>query len=446
MEETGRSMSEPQKKETPPKKQPEESKGGQSSPKKPQWLIERFPDPLLHLSHVNIVQASRTEDCIFVLDTNTILTPFSASRDSVEEVGRVFKKLSSKGKLLLPAHCLREFLNIRGSKIRETFDSLKSLKQRLNSIQKPTLHAPVLDSHSSFKALNDSGKKLIEAKELALKHLADLEHSLTAWDWSDPVSNLYREVFTKASVVEYELEEGFPKELEKRYQEKRPPGFNDEGKPDGGAGDLIIWKTLLKIGTERRTAIVFVTNDTKDDWWVSVRDNSMVTPLLPRDELIAEFQQATGQRFGLMTFPNFLKHNSANEQVVSEIEAVEASSMVESLPKVTLMDKYTDAASRLSYRITFRLNSLLDEKDEVDQILNLLADLGNFMDTLAACSSLYENRKEFDSLVRYGRKCMTLLRKDLMQPNILGVGRITVETKDNLRRLNRKLPMSFSAA
>ena len=57
---------------------------------------------------------------------------------------------------------------------------------------------------------------------------------------------------------------------EDRYKKKIPPGFMDKVKEDKGGfiyGDLIIWREIIAYAKNNRTDILFVTNDTKKDWF-----------------------------------------------------------------------------------------------------------------------------------------------------------------------------------
>lgn len=56
-----------------------------------------------------------------------------------------------------------------------------------------------------------------------------------------------------------------------RYDNLIPPGFLDNAK-DGEAkfGDLFVWKDIITIAKKKNSNIIFVCNDTKDDWWEKI--------------------------------------------------------------------------------------------------------------------------------------------------------------------------------
>src|SRR6185437_14851219 len=71
----------------------------------------------------------------------------------------------------------------------------------------------------------------------------------------------------------------------KRYEQKIPPGYEDTKK--GGTrqyGDLVVWNEILDYGKERKRPVVFVTSDSKEDWWWKQGQFTIG----PRPELIQE--------------------------------------------------------------------------------------------------------------------------------------------------------------
>ena len=96
------------------------------------------------------------------------------------------------------------------------------------------------------------------------------------------------------------------KEGEDRYKAKIPPGYADAKDKPGNErfGDLVIWKEILKKTEEVETAIVFVTADTKDDWFL----NSTGKTLGPRPELVAEIKKFKDILFYIYPVPRFLEY------------------------------------------------------------------------------------------------------------------------------------------
>lgn len=80
------------------------------------------------------------------------------------------------------------------------------------------------------------------------------------------------------------------KEGELRYKYNLPPGFKDADKNEGidKFGDLILWKEIIKrAGEISEKNIIFVTSDTKSDWFLKNKQNEIMNP---REELMSEFK------------------------------------------------------------------------------------------------------------------------------------------------------------
>jgi hypothetical protein len=57
-------------------------------------------------------------------------------------------------------------------------------------------------------------------------------------------------------------------EAERRGKEHIPPGYRDKNKTKGDpAGDYIVWRQLMDEAKTRKLPVVFVTDDTKEDWY-----------------------------------------------------------------------------------------------------------------------------------------------------------------------------------
>jgi hypothetical protein len=104
-----------------------------------------------------------------------------------------------------------------------------------------------------------------------------------------------------------------------RYAHSIPPGYKDKGKADDGIGDLLVWKTLLQIGRERKSDCIFVTEDAKGDWWVQSEG-----VFQPRIELVEEYRQASeGRTIHLVPLSSFLQLFGAEDNVVDEAKQAE---------------------------------------------------------------------------------------------------------------------------
>lgn len=98
------------------------------------------------------------------------------------------------------------------------------------------------------------------------------------------------------------------KEGETRYAKKLPPGYRDSGKTsnDEKFSDLAIWNSILEKAKSDHVSVIFITDDQKDDWWLSKNGKKIG----PRPELIEEFREKTSASFYMYNLSRFLEYSS----------------------------------------------------------------------------------------------------------------------------------------
>ena len=70
-----------------------------------------------------------------MLDTNTLLVPYTTSKESLKQIEETYKTLIGQERLVIPAQVAREFAKNRASKIGEVFQQLSRNKESSVSIQ-----------------------------------------------------------------------------------------------------------------------------------------------------------------------------------------------------------------------------------------------------------------------------------------------------------------------
>lgn len=112
-----------------------------------------------------------------------------------------------------------------------------------------------------------------------------------------------------------------------RYEAKQPPGYKDAHKPEPDRyGDLLLWLQLLDKAEAESTAVIFVGDDQKEDWWREFKGRKIG----PRVELVDEFRARTGKRIyfltphGLMELAKKYDDNAVSKDTVQEVAQVSA--------------------------------------------------------------------------------------------------------------------------
>lgn len=247
------------------------------------------------------------------------------SKTSLDEIEKILKKLVREDRLFIPGQTVREFAKNRPIKIQELYQQLSQKKSNLNKFQKGSY--PLLEGIDSYDKLRKIEKELDDLVRDYKKKIDDIIELIREWNWDDPVSTMYNQVFRENSIVDLDLadakKEEIIKELERRDFYKIPPGYKDSSKDDKGIGDYLIWETILKISNENKKDIIFVSGDQKADW----RYGSENDKLFPRYELIDEFRRKTeGKTIHLIQLSTLLDLFDVNEEIINEIKTEESKS------------------------------------------------------------------------------------------------------------------------
>ncbi|MBS1587828.1 MAG: DUF4935 domain-containing protein [Bacteroidetes bacterium] len=254
-------------------------------------------------------------DCIFVIDTNALLVPYSTGSHSLKEINKVFTKLKLQKRIFIPGQVAREFANNRPNKLKQIFQQLNRKQSSVSNLD--IGNYPLLEEIESYQNALEIEKAINEKLKEYRKAISSVLKVVKMWNWDDPVSLIYREIFTKETIVDTEFDrEKTLSELTYRHNHKIPPGYKDDSKPDDGIGDLLIWFTILELAKAEKH-VIFISADEKNDWYHISEGQA----LYPRFELIAEFKNVSkGKTFQIIKLSEFLNLLGADEDAIKEIE------------------------------------------------------------------------------------------------------------------------------
>ena len=294
------------------------------------YVDQIFPDKSF-LDHKYLSYKNMAQSCLFVLDTNILLSPYSVSEKSFEDIKAIYSKLKKENRLLIPLRALQEFAINRGNRIKDLFSKFEKLEKSSN----PTANfdvgiVPLLQGNSNYNELQKASSKIAEGIKEYNALIPKVLESIQELYWDDPILSFYKEFISDEMIVSISEEEkiGIKENMENRYKYNIPPGFADLKKPDGGVGDLIIWQIILALGKNRD--VVFVSNDKKKGDWYYL--SSSDTPVSPRFELIYEFKKTNPQNsYDQITFPVFLSLQEAAQDTIDELALVDVRSQYEKI-------------------------------------------------------------------------------------------------------------------
>ena len=296
------------------------------------------------------------KDCLFVLDTNTLLNMYRYSRATVNAYFDVLNELKKKKQLWIPYQVGYEFYENRINVISEyekSYDEILSIiKKAKSDIEDKYKDHPFLDLCEIKKMINNglSGivKKIKQAKN---KH--------PKWLEKDEVLeklNLLFEGNIGNNYDEQKLKE-IKGEGKERYEKKIPPGFKDDDKPeDKKYGDLILWYQIIDKAMKSKKPIVLISGDVKEDWWLEKSGKR----LMPLPQLKKEISDKAGVDFHIYTADKFLELYKTDKKEIDDRTIEEVRKIRKSEEKRMIMMRKMETIER-ERELDFKLERYLTE-------------------------------------------------------------------------------------
>ena len=254
------------------------------------------------------------QNSTIVLDTNILLNLFKYSEETRNNLLNVLNSL--KGRLWIPYQVIKEYYknrdkvikdstiiidNLNNSiekKIVEVLDDIKSTSKQIQSIE---------NLEKYFQNIQINYKKEI-SKIKKVKKLSNEENAKIELAILDLIEDRYETAY------EYNSIEEVIKEGDNRIKNGLPPGYKDHNKEEKYKeyqinGDYLIFNSFINYAKENKKDLIFITDDTKEDWFQIVNGEKIGG----RRELLSEFYKKTGQFLLIYSSEGFInKYNKDN--------------------------------------------------------------------------------------------------------------------------------------
>lgn len=262
----------------------------------------------------------------FVVDANILLNLYRYTKDTQTEVINCLDKISER--LWIPYNTADEYIKNRISVIsdqQKIYEEIKrkvdfsSQKKAIENIRHVTINPDII-----LKELNDCEEKINNILE---------DYKINGDDFfrKDTVLEKVLDLFNNKvgeKVDEKRLDE-LKKEIDERYASKIPPGYEDEKKDsEKKYGDCINWFSIINYAKEKQCNIIYITDDTKEDWI----SRECGKTLGPRAELLSEFYYKTeGKRIYIYSTKGFLEnfrryvnnHEEISDKTMKEVTYID---------------------------------------------------------------------------------------------------------------------------
>ncbi|WP_370209699.1 PIN domain-containing protein [Alloalcanivorax venustensis] len=282
------------------------------------------------------------DNAVFIFDTNVLLNLYRYQSSTRDALLQVMEKLADRA--WLPYHVGLEYQRNRLTVIAEQhkrFSEVKNIVEGAVAGMRNEFDALQLKKRHSHIDPDNLLSKFDEIRKSFVDELNLLESNSISVNSDDEIRNRIDALFDgrigSPPEKQSEMDEIF-KDGELRYKNNIPPGFKDSAKDDKKPdeftyagitykrkyGDLIIWKQIINHAKENQIKdVVFVTDDSKSDWWWKVDSNGKKT-IGVRPELTDEISREAGvQKFHVYNTESFLSF--ANEKLNAQVteEAIE---------------------------------------------------------------------------------------------------------------------------
>lgn len=342
------------------------------------------------------------DDCIFVFDTNMLLNFYRYSPELSDSLLAILQSNRIADRLWIPYHVGWEYQHHRLNTISQQRDNYESTR---NGIQEALRNIKEPFEKESHPYIQDQ-KRLLQTVEEAL---SDIEQALDAHKqdipninddpWHDRLSDLFAGQVGEPYSLE-QMQDIF-KEGKKRYDAEVPPGYKDKKKSPNRRryGDLIVWKQMLDKAGESKNPILFVTDDSKEDWWWQHRGKRIG----PRPELIQEMYEIADVQFYMYSGGPFIRY--AQEYLEQEIdqEAVEeADRVTENLRRsYEVQQLLTQTISASQFQTFDSANRALSARQqEIDEAIQALASSDQLQIFDRAARAFLARQQEIDEAVQ----------------------------------------------
>jgi hypothetical protein len=264
-------------------------------------------------------------DSTFAFDTNVLLDLYRLPEEDRLVFFGALEKLAER--IFLPYQVASEYLNKRLEVISVRAKSYQTIKEDSDKLAK--LFESVIQQHSLGKgkqiigAAKEAAQKIASYVDAAVKEEPNL---LRSDDVRSKLDTLF-EAKIGPRYAEPQLDKIY-KDGAGRFERRVPPGYEDRKKPEPERyGDVVIWYQLIDHAKTSKKPLIFVTRDTKEDWWLEHNGDTIG----PRPELVQEMMVSAGVRFYMYTTPRFLEfaqqfldlNLEATKKAASEFEKIE---------------------------------------------------------------------------------------------------------------------------
>jgi hypothetical protein len=321
------------------------------------------------------------EDCLFVFDANVLLNLYRYKKTTQETLFSILEKFSDR--LFLPYQAAYEYQKNRITVITEQEEAYSKVEKILTENFSQIKNALNTFKRHPYINTDDFTGKIDLIQDEITKDLKTKKNDHPSLIFEDYIREKLDGLFENKVGQQYDLKDGDKKKFQERYDNKIPPGYEDNKKDENKFGDLILWYEVMEKASKDKVNIILVTDDVKDDWWWKPKGKTFG----PRPELIEEFNNTTGHSIYLYQTEHFIKFAQerlgTNDEVakdaiedvksVKEFDEKQKSTTFTGVNKEILNKGYLKYLQYKDCKLNYSTNAHNSHTN--DYIIDILADL-----------------------------------------------------------------------
>lgn len=269
---------------------------------------------------------------LFVFDTSALCRLYSLTVDVRDNMLAILDVL--KPDIWIPHRVMLEFDRHRNEELHKPLGMYnlpsfigkshlyKELSNYLGKLEKESYRHPQVDKNTVdiLKEYSNELKALLEKVRVTIENaLKESKEKVTKSIKTDSIQEKIKDLNIGNPFTIDELK-NIIREAHVRYTYSIPPGYMDANSKSSVDvfGDLIIWKEIIRRAKEKgkETSIILITQDLKEDWNATPEETSII----PREELLVEFEAETEKKIWMYTISDFLSKLAQHKAGIQELK------------------------------------------------------------------------------------------------------------------------------
>jgi hypothetical protein len=311
------------------------------------------------------------DNCIFSFDANVLLNLYRYSTNTCDELLDILDKISDR--LWISFQVGQEYQDNRLDVIQKQRNAYSDIVNNINQTQNNMesflnnyLKHPFIEVKSIINKTKDLFINIIEELKIQEKDHPDLIGY-------DSLRDRITELFNGKVGGAYSIErlKDIYDEGQQRYGKRIPPGYSDSERKKGENkyGDLILWFQLIDKSIELQKPFIFITDETKEDWWWLFKGRTIG----PRPELLKEFRLKTNHDLYVYSSYQFMEYarqylkQHVGEQAINEVRELRETDIIDSIKYLK-----TRLYENENTKIAFEIIKLYHERDLYEEHMSAI--------------------------------------------------------------------------